>query len=72
MYPKIWCDGTIGYKMEEKNKKIFLRPKAQWSKMSLCYVYEEQAWNLSVLMQGEYSGTKGYSNISHTSNWNWK
>jgi hypothetical protein len=27
---------------------------------------------LSVLMQGEYSGTKGYSNISHTSNWNWK
>jgi len=22
MYPKIWCDGTIGYKMEEKIKKF--------------------------------------------------
>jgi len=27
MYPKIWCDGTIGYKMEEKNKKNF--PQAE-------------------------------------------
>jgi len=57
-------------KWRKKIKKIFLRPKAQWSKMSLCYVYGEQAWNLSVLMQGDYSGTKGYSNISHTSTGN--
>jgi len=27
MYPKIWCDGTIGYKMEEKKLKKF--PQAE-------------------------------------------
>lgn len=54
-------------KWRKKIKKNFLRPKAQWSKMSLSYVYEEQAWNLSVLMQGDYSGATGYTNISHPS-----
>jgi hypothetical protein len=57
-------------KWRKKIKKNFLRPKAQWSKMFLGYVNEEQAWNLSVLIQGDCSGAKGYSNISHTSNGN--
>jgi len=57
-----------------KNKKKFLRPKAQWSKMFLCYVYVEQAWTLSASMQHTTQKSKVIITyfIYHHYTWEWQ